>query len=96
MQRREVGELAHRRLDPGVDHHRLAEALTAVDDPMTHDVGVAEAAVERRAQLGGVDTVTGRRELARGKRLVVRVEQRQLQAARPGVDDEDSHRGLRG
>ena len=52
VQRGEVDERAQLALDVGVDPHRLAEALAAVDDPMPDRVGVAEPRVERVAQLG--------------------------------------------
>ena len=42
VQRRELAQLAQRRLDLAVDPHRLAEALAAVDDAVTDGIGLAQ------------------------------------------------------
>jgi hypothetical protein len=77
-------------LDITLDPNRLAEALAAVDDPMPYGVGFPEVGSQSLAQLAGVDLCARRVELAGSERLVLRVEQRQLQAAGARVDDQDS------
>ena len=63
-------------------------------DPVPDHIGVAQAVVERRAQLRRIDAVTRRLQLPRHEHAVVLVQQRELQAAGTGVDDENSHWGL--
>jgi hypothetical protein len=74
VQRRDRAELLDRRLDLGVDEHRLDEAAAAVDD----------AVARCRDALGSVGEGPNRPAL-------VTVDEVQLEAGRPGVDDEDAH-----
>jgi hypothetical protein len=81
---------AQLRLNLGVDHDRLVEALSAVRDPVPDRVGVTRSSVERLAQRHTIDMRARRLQLTRRDRRVQAVagEQRQLQAARASVDDE--------
>jgi hypothetical protein len=65
------------------------EALSAVDDPVADDVGPAEVAVQGSPQRGRVDLGTRRGQLLVRKRAVAVAQQRQLDAAGAGVDNED-------
>ena len=69
---------------------RVAEALAAVDDPVADRVGRHRQRVERRGDGVGLDQRAERRQLAAPEPGVVGVEQRQLEAARAGVDDQDA------
>ena len=69
-------ELRQRRefpLDPGVDHDRLSKAWAAVDDPMGDGLDPRRNVLERRD----------------GRRRVLLVDGRELEARRPGIDDQD-------
>ena len=51
MKRREIDQLAHGRLDAGVDPHGLAEALATVHDAVADGVGFPQRGVKRGTQL---------------------------------------------
>ena len=51
MQRRELGQRSELAFDLGVDPHRRAKPLAAVDDPVADGVGVAEPPVEGGPEL---------------------------------------------
>ena len=71
---------------------RVAVAGAAVHDPVADGVRAAELRAERGAELVRVDAASRGAASSRGVQdSVVVVEQRELQAARPGVDDEDRH-----
>ena len=90
VQRRQVGERAQLLLDARVDHDRARELGAAVDDAVAGGVDGAEAG-ERAPHRRRVGATVFRRQVdARGD-AVVGVEDAQLHAARPGVDDEDAH-----
>ncbi len=91
VQRREVAELAQRRLDVRVDPHGRGEALAAVDDAMADGVRVGQAIAERAAQRADLDGPARRFDLAGRDGAVLAVEQRQLQRARAGVDHQHAH-----
>ena len=92
MKRSEVAQLAHPRLRIGVDPHRLAEALTSVNDAVPNSIRFAQHRVERGSELIRVHLRARSIELPRGDHSVIAVEQRQLQAAGARVDDQDPHR----
>jgi hypothetical protein len=89
VERGELDQVAQRGLDPGVDPHGGPEALAAVDDPVSDEIGIAEPAMKGGAQRSGIDLGARRGQLALGQRLLADAEQAQLDAARAGVDDED-------
>ena len=74
MQRRELDEPAQLVLDGGVDQHRIAERRATVDDAVRDSV-------DARRQRG---------ERLDSPRLVRGVDNRELQARRARVDDEDA------
>ena len=67
------------------------EALAAVDDPVADDVGIGRTRRRAPHAAPAGSTAAAERELARRERPVVAVEQRQLEAARPGVDHQHAH-----
>ena len=73
VKRRELDQLPQRRLDLVVDHDRFAKPGPAVDDAMGNPGKVARRVVERQNRLS--------RDAA--------ANDRELQARRAGVDDED-------
>jgi hypothetical protein len=73
VERRELRDRTELRDDAVVDQHGLAKAVAAVDDPVA-DGGYA---------------VGSRREGLERPRVVVCVDERELEAGRPGIDDED-------
>jgi len=70
---RKLAELGEVAFDSVVDQDRFQEALTAVDDAVSDGDDVAGRLFERRDRL----------------RVLIRVDDRQLEAGRTGVDDED-------
>jgi hypothetical protein len=80
VQRRQLGEDSELTFDLVVDHDRIAEAQTAVDDAMRDRVDARGNRLERLDLLGGV---------------VVR-DRRELEARRARVDDEDGYAGIVG
>ena len=91
MKRRERRQLAELGLDVLVDDHRIAKALASVNDPVPGDVGGGGQLGESGRHDVGLDHSARCRELTRPELAVVRVEQRQLQAARPGVHHQHAH-----
>ena len=91
MQRREIDELAQLMLDRAVDQDRLAEPLAAVDDPVPDRVGITQPGFQRRLERPRFDNRPWRVELLLGQRSIAVAQQRQLDAAGPGVHDEDPH-----
>ena len=89
MERRQVHKLAQCRLDLGIDPHRLAEPLAAVDDPVPDRIGVGEPVLERAAQLVVIYRSARGGQLPLRERLVIGPQQRQLDAARARIDDQD-------
>ena len=76
----------------GVDNHSRAEPLAAVDDAVRDDVGVAKAVCQGGLELLGVQLRVRRVDLAvRGYAVVLTLEG-DLDTARAGVDDKDTHR----
>ena len=95
VKRRERGQLAQRRQHLVVEPDGRAEALAAVHDAVPDRVRRLGQLGERLRDRLGSTTDAERR--ARAPQLgVVGVEQRQLEAARPGVGDEDAHAQLAG
>jgi hypothetical protein len=82
----------HERLDPSddrrVDEDGIGERRPPVDDTVADRVDPAERA-DRGGDVGGIDRAARRRYVGRGADRVVRLEEAQLEAARPRVDDED-------
>ena len=74
-----------------VDDHRLAKALAPVDDPVPSHVGVARAAPRERPPRHRARPPPAAPRARAPRARCRRVEQRELQAARPGVGDEHAH-----
>ena len=91
VERRELGEVAKRGLDGLVDHHRLTEALAAVDDAVSRHVGWRRQLPERRRDGIVVHGCTRCLELARPELGVVGADEGELEAAGAGVGYEDAH-----
>jgi hypothetical protein len=95
VQRRERLEGADRRACAGVDARRSAEQRTAVHDAVTDRLGLAarvrERGSKRRSVTAGARVGTPALLATREERLVRRVDERVLEAARACVDDEDPH-----
>ena len=89
VERCEVRERVEPPEDAGVDAHRPDELVAAVDDPVPDRVDCPEPPhrLAHRLLLGAA----ARRGQALRRHQSVVVEDRQLQAARAGIDDEDAH-----
>jgi hypothetical protein len=83
----QVGERLQPAGDVVVDQHALAELGSAVYDPVAGGVRLRHAI--EKAGKGGPRVVGRRKVLCR--EYIGAVEQSQLEAARPGVDDQDAH-----
>ena len=96
VERSQVDQFPQRAPHARVDHHRREEPRASVHDPVPDRVGLAETAVPKSgAQLIVVDHRPRRGKLRRSQRLIPGSDDRQLETARAGVDDEDSQlRGL--
>jgi len=92
MQRSQVGEFTQRRLNVFVHERRRDEALAPVHDAMPDRVSLAQVGGEGVTQRRVVDSRPIGLDLARGYHLVVTIKQYQLERARPGVDNEYTHR----
>ncbi len=66
----------------------VSEPFTPVNDAVPDGVGPAQLGAERPCERLVVDARPQRRDLLLGEGLVFSVEEAQLQAARPGVDDQ--------
>ena len=91
VERGKIGAGAEVRHDLAVDPDGLRVARSPVDDPVPDGVDRPEPADGARHG-GGVGQPSGRGQVRRPDDLVSRVEHPELQAARPRIDDEDSHR----
>ena len=65
VKRGELGQRPQLALDLGVDDHRLAEPLAAVNDAVANRVSIAEALAQRRSQGRGVELRARSLQLAR-------------------------------
>ena len=95
VQRRQRREAGDRRARAGVQADRPAEARPAVHHAVADRAGIVARVRQRRPQRLRVPARAVLRIpallAAREKRLVVRVDEGVLQAARAGVDDENPH-----
>ena len=89
VERCEVGERVDPPKDSVVDPHRADELVAAVDDTVADRVDGSEP-LHRLAHRLLLGAAARDRQVLRRHQGVV-VEDRQLQAARAGVDDEDAH-----
>jgi hypothetical protein len=74
VKRRQLAQLAQLRFDAAIDADRRAEALPAVNDPVTDGVGSRQRA-ERVSEQSLIRRFIGGRQLALAKRLVSRADQ---------------------
>jgi hypothetical protein len=88
VQRSQVGERPEPLPDGALDQHRTAELGAAVHDPVADRVHLAER-LDRRLDGRPVVPVPRRRQVGRAGDLVGVGQDAQLEAARPGVDDQD-------
>jgi hypothetical protein len=90
MQRGEVGQHLQPAHDLGVHEHGRGEIGPSMDDAVAHGIDRAAAGhefLQRRL----VHLASGGREDLCRQELVPLVEHRQLEAARPGIDDKYAH-----
>ncbi len=91
MDRGEVRQRGKRLADPAIEANRRRELRAPVDDPMSGRLHGPES-FDRPGKLPcRVPAGQWRREVGRSHHLRVLVEDSQLEAARPGIDDEDPH-----
>ena len=88
VQRSQVGERTEPLPDAALDQHRAAELIAPVHDPVTDRAHLAER-LDRRLDGRPVVPVPRRRQVGGAGDLVGVVKDAQLEAARPGVDDQD-------
>ena len=93
VERGEVGERPQVRLDLVVEEDRPAVPRPAVDDPVADRPERAEAG-DGLGDGRRVGRPARGRQVGRRDDVVGRVEDAQLEAARPGVDDEDAGGGV--
>jgi hypothetical protein len=90
MERREVDQCSQLPEHHGVDQGRIDQLAATVDDAVADGIDVA-APLELRAERRLVHVPGLERNVGGMVQVVVLVEQRQLEAARAGVDDQDMH-----
>ncbi len=91
VERSEIDQLAETGDHLTIHPDRFAEAGPAVDDPVTDRVDPTEP-LDRLHHRRLIGPFAGHRQVRRAHDPILAVEDPELQAARPGVDDEDPHR----
>ena len=79
----------------GVDQGRIDQLAATVDDAVADGIEAA-AALELRPERRLVHVPRLERNVSRVLRVVALVEERELEAARAGVDDQDAHSAAHG
>ena len=90
MERREVGQRVQLPKRRRVDHGRIDQLAATVHDAVADGIEAA-AALELRTERRLVRMPRLERNVSRLLQVVVLVEERELEAARAGVDDQDAH-----
>ena len=90
VQRGQVGGGLDRAAHRGIDDCRRLQVRTAVHDAVADGINPGQA-VQERGEGGGGSAGIPVPDFGGGQDLIRRIEQAQLEAARPRVDDEDVH-----